>query len=609
MSRLPQFLLLLFFCNTLFGQVPPHSLQRLSLDPQLAPFYHGVASGDPLPDAVIIWTRVTVEDVSATVSWKVSQDTLFTTLVANGTATTDASRDYTVKVDVTGLQPATYYYYQFEHNGRKSLIGRTKTAPAGNNTHIRFAVVSCSDYESGYFNAYEHIMYRNDIDAVLHLGDYIYEYATDGLTGNIPGRVTDPPHEIITLDDYRARYSHYRLDPQLRGLHQQYPFITTWDDHETANNSWVGGAENHDPNTEGDWFVRKANGKQAYFEWLPVRESTVDPLRIYRKLNYGKLADLLVLDTRLEGRDQQSTTTNQDPNRTILGQDQYNWLTANLSDTTTVWKIVAQQVMMAPLTLGTVVLNQDQWDGYPQERLKLFNYILNNNIQNFVVLTGDIHTSWANELKISGLNSVGAEFVTTSVTTSNAGIIGIPFNPASIFPHVKWADLNNHGYIIVDITPGRTQSDWYFMQTIAQRDTSATLAASWFIPSGSRTLNEASAPAPGLTGQAPLAPFTVDNSTVGLADLNPEMILLGTYPNPFTDKLLVQFYLRETGSLHLKLLDISGRLVYEQTTALKQPGVNYAQIPASFLAPGYYVLETTAGSTTLTRTVFRAKSH
>lgn len=607
MKRKIVLLCLLFSSQYLFAQSGPNSLSRLDLEPNLGPFYHGVASGDPLPDAVIIWTRVTTEDASVTVSWKMATDTLFSNVVQTGTATTNATRDYTIKVDVTGLQPATYYYYQFEHEGRKSLIGRTKTAPSGDNDHVRFALVSCANFENGYFNAYEHIATRNDIDAVLHVGDYIYEYAVGGLPGSMTERPSEPANEIITLDDYRVRYSHYRLDPQLRAVHQQYPFITVWDDHETANNSWYGGAENHTPGTEGDWFVRKANGKQAYFEWLPVRESTVDSFRAYRKINYGNLADVVVLDTRLEGREEQGGVNNQDTNRTILGHDQYNWLIGNIDDTTTQWKIIAQQVMMAPLLLGTIGLNDDQWDGYPQERLRLFNHILNNNIKNFVVLTGDIHTSWANELKLTGLNSAGVEFVTTSVTTTNADIIGsIPLNPAALFPAVEWADLTNHGYIIVDITKDKVQADWNFVNTIDQIDASAAVAASWFVNDGERTLNEASSPAPGLTNQAPLAPLTVNNP-VGIAGNDNQLLIVGSYPNPFWDKFIVQFYLSKTESVTLKLIDLNGKEVMNKNLGEKQAEVNYTEITAAELPSGNYLLILDNGKVTYQREIMKVK--
>ena len=604
---------MLLLISTLYAiatlaQSNPNSLQRLSVDSTLAPFYHGVASGDPLSDAVIIWTRITTQNLgNLTVTWKMATDTLFSDVVQSGAAMTNDNRDHTVKVDVSGLLPATYYYYQFEYDGRKSLIGRTKTAPVGDWDHLRFAVVSCADYENGYFNAYEHIAFRNDIDAVLHLGDYIYEYEVGGLATTVAGRQNEPPNEIITLSDYRIRYSHYRLDNQLRLVHQQYPMITTWDDHETANNSWFGGAENHTPGTEGDWFVRKNNGRQAYFEWLPVRESAIDSFRIYRKFSYSDLADIIVLDTRLEGREEQGGTTNQDPNRTILGPDQYNWLVGHLNDTSTQWKIVAQQVMMAPLGLGSLLtFNEDQWDGYPKERENLFDEIDNNNIENFVVLTGDIHTSWASDLILSGRSSVGVEFVTTSVTTANADLVNLPsgFDPSFIFPHIQYADLVKHGYLTLDITKDRVQSDWNYVGTIDQIDPSASVGASWFVNDGEQNLNEANNAAPGLINQAALAPLTVNNDVVGIASSN-DVIVVGSYPNPFRDKFIVQYYVSDNQNVALKLVDLSGKTLLTEELNPNSAGVNYTEIDGAQLSAGTYILMLESSGGAYKKTVVR----
>ena len=244
-----------------------------------APFYHGVASGDPLHDRVIIWTRVTPDEInndSIRVNWRIATDTMIFDVVNSGYFYTKQERDYTVKVDVTGLNPSTCYYYDFEVDGKFSVPGRAITADLGDNENVRFAVVSCSNYEYGYFNVYSALAERNDVNAVLHLGDYIYEYATGGYSANIANRSHEPAHEIVTLDDYRLRYSHYHLDTDLQRIHQQYPFICVWDDHESANDSWLDGAENHDPATQGNWIDRKNNAKKAYFEWLPIRENAID---------------------------------------------------------------------------------------------------------------------------------------------------------------------------------------------------------------------------------------------------------------------------------------------------------------------------------------------
>jgi alkaline phosphatase D len=248
-------------------------------------FRHGVASGDPLPDRVILWTRVTAPGDVVPVRWVVADDPKLARVVAGGEVQTGSERDYTVKVDVTGLRPATTYYYRFESGRGQSPIGRTRTLPARNVSRIRLGVVSCSNYPFGYFNAYAALARRADLDAILHLGDYIYEYQNGrfGDGGKI-GRIPDPNAEILSLADYRARHAQYKADPDSQAIHRQHPFIVIWDDHELANNAWSGGAENHNPDkAEGDWFVRRNAAVRAYFEWMPIREdaASLGP-RIYR---------------------------------------------------------------------------------------------------------------------------------------------------------------------------------------------------------------------------------------------------------------------------------------------------------------------------------------
>jgi alkaline phosphatase D len=488
----------------------PVAIMAQAYQSQLAPFYHGVASGDPLADRVILWTRVTPPTGSTpdsiAVCWQVATDTAFSNMVLWGNANALATKDYTLKIDAIGLEAATHYYYRFFAYDKYSLIGRTKTAASGATDHLRFAVVSCANYSGGYFLAYERLVNRNDIDAVIHLGDYIYEYSSSSILGGV--RPHQPDVEILSLSDYRTRYSQYRRDPDLMRLHQQFPMIAVWDDHETCNNSWYGGADNHEPATEGDWFVRKANGIQAYVEWMPIRqpEPISDPQRIFRKISYGNLLDLFMLDTRLYGRDEQDGTSNNDPNRSILGASQYNWLASELSNSTAQWKILGQQVMIAPMKLAGIPVNSDQWDGYPAERQKLYNHIMNNNIQNIVVVTGDIHSSWANDLPYNssyndntGANSVGVEFVTASVTTANfpfpigENLLELSNN------HVKYLDLTAHGYILLDITPARTQADWYHTPEPTTQNYTATRDASFYVNAGERFLRSTS------NGAAPIA--------------------------------------------------------------------------------------------------------
>ncbi|MEX0813096.1 MAG: alkaline phosphatase D family protein [Chitinophagales bacterium] len=582
-----------------------NSNKRLSVDPALVPFYHGVASGDPLSDAVIIWTRVTTQDPSITVNWAIATDTSMQNIVNSGTANSNASLDYTVKVDVTGLNPASTYYYQFEYDGAHSLIGRTKTAPNAAVDQLRFAVVSCSRYEDGFFNAYESIAWHNDIDAVIHLGDYIYEYAV-GTT--IADRDTlQPPNEIITLEDYRIRHAHYRLDEQLRLLQQQYAMITTWDDHETANNSWTGGADNHDPGTEGSWANRKAAGIQAYMEWLPVRQ----PMNnlIYRVIEYGPLAKIMVLDTRLEGRDEQVDATNtqaiNDTARTILGKVQFDWLNDNLSNSTSTWNVLAQQVMMASLQFGGQTFNSDQWDGYNADREKLYAHILDNNIENVVVLTGDIHTSWANNLENNAGDSVAVEFVSTSITSSVpdflSGLSGFVLNN---FDHVKYAKFDQRGYNILTLDSRKAQTDFYFMNTISEVDTGKEMLASWYVPNTGRQLKEATGPAEYTGEKKPFAPLNPKQTSVSIEERVP-LTILGVYPNPAETYLQMQYYSPNQRKIQLQVIDLNGRVLIQEEINRHQQGVNYLQMDISKLAKGTYWVHFNNGEETYQKQIVK----
>ena len=572
----------------------PNHYSRNSLEPALEPFYHGVASGDPLPDAVIIWTRITLNSTDPVdVNWRMATDTLFNNVVANGTQTTDSISDWTVKVDVTGLSADTWYYYDFEYNGARSLIGRTRTAPVGGVDHLRFGVVSCQSYENGYYHAYRDMVNRNDMDCILHLGDYIYEYATGGLSAGVPGRTVEPETEIITLSDYRTRYSHYKLDPDLRDAHQQYPFICVWDDHETANNSWKDGAENHTEGAEGFWVNRKANGVQSNMEWLPIREPDPNNLeKQFRDFSFGDLIDLNMLDTRIYGRDEQGSGNADE--RNLLGYEQRQWFYDNLNASSAKWKLVGQQVMMAPLTAFGIVVNDDQWDGYPAERDTLYEVLTTNNIDNMVVVTGDIHTSWANDLpgdnydQNTGDGSVGVEFVVTSVSTTSSPInIGQQIIQLAN-PHMKFIDLSQKGYMIVDFTEDKAQSDWYYVSDITQTDFTASWGAGFYTNDGDNHLTEANAEA--VAGNyPPLAPLFGTENSVGVEETN-EPIILSAYPNPFMDRFVVQFNLFEASNLTMTLTDISGKLVMENDLGDQRSGLHYLEVNAGNLPVGMYVL-------------------
>ncbi|MBB1388203.1 alkaline phosphatase D family protein [Shewanella sp. SG44-6] len=345
-----------------------------------AQFLQGVASGDPATDAVILWTRVTPDvDAEVTVSWEVATDSKFTQLVTNGQMTTTKARDYTVKVDAVGLEAGQQYFYRFKAGDTVSEIGQTRTLPEGSVASVKLAVMSCANFPAGYFNVYEMAAQQDDLDAVVHLGDYLYEYARGEYASEHAvelGREVLPAGELFLLEDYRTRYSQYRSDASLQKLHAKVPFITVWDDHEVANDTWKDGAENHNDG-EGDFDLRKQAALQAYFEWLPIRPwSEGNHEEIYRSFNFGNLVDLHMLDTRVLARDKQleysqyiDATTGAfnsatfltdvtDTNRTLLGQTQLLWLQQTLLQSTAKWQVLGQQVLMAKMLMPAAIATQ-----------------------------------------------------------------------------------------------------------------------------------------------------------------------------------------------------------------------------------------------------------
>ncbi len=615
--KLLSFLLIsMLWASDLDAQRIVNSAKRLDLDPILAPFYHGVASGDPTANSVMLWTRVSPPDsISITeaieLEWRIATDREFENVVQSGTVSTDESSDYTVKLDVEGLDAYTYYYYDFKVWDHYSLTGRTKTTPSGGVDRLRFAVVSCSNYPQGYFNAYKQISSRNDVDAVIHLGDYIYEYGQGDFDDST--RIVAPLTEIITKDDYRMRHGHYKLDPDLRRLHQQYPFISVWDDHETANNAWQDGAENHDPATEGDWLDRKSAGIQAYYEWMPLRLPDMDNFeRIYRTLSYGDMLDLIMLDTRLIGRDEQVaglgpiTDAVNDPDRTILGDEQRQWLSDELSASSAQWKILGQQVMMGRLgipLLQTTFHNLDQWDGYPADRDYLLNYIMDNDISNVAVITGDIHTSWGIDVPISldqydaetQEGSVLVEFVATSVTSpgfTDFDLDAIIEDAEAANPHIKYYDLARKGYVILDVTADRLQGEWHYVPTVDVPADTDEFGAAWYCNDGERHLNESTSPSS--TDQAnweepaPELPFGMSTSVESTQ--NEDLLIMGAYPNPFVEEFWLQYYVYGEEELSLTILDTNGKVVQERKLGQKMAGLHYEHIRLNNLAAGNYVM-------------------
>ncbi len=504
-------------------------------------FMHGVASGDPLPDRVIIWTRLTPEPAALPgtglgkkkeqVHWQVALDPLFRRVVKKGHVETGPLNDFTVKVDVSGLAPQTTYYFQFRFKNEDSAIGRMRTAPAAGAavSSLRFGLASCSNYEGGYFSAYRYLSQRDDLDFVLHVGDYIYEYEPGAYgPGAAIGRVHSPANEILSLADYRQRHAQYKLDPDLQALHAAHPFICTWDDHEVTNDTWKAGAENHQP-TEGNFFARRSRAFQAYFEWMPIRlpDPIAAPTRIYRQFSFGNLADLSMLDLR-QYRDLQPANgldpAKNDPAREIVGREQLDWLKENLGASSRRWKLVGNSVMISPvdfrfanpgvppqalqqlgLMLG-VPFNVDSWDGYTDDRRELLEHLYTNTINNVAFLTGDIHSSWACNVPIGAGSAPSAaiEMVGTSITSDNLNeILGAPPRTASVQveqifqatnPHIRYLEFDSHGYSIVDVTPERLQTDWYYISDRADSEATQQFARSFLSVAGTNVVTPAAGP-------------------------------------------------------------------------------------------------------------------
>ena len=587
---------------------------RSAPDPLLAPFYHGVASGDPTAHSVILWTRVTDSTlVDIPVDWTIATDTSMLNVVTTGSAVAFALRDHTVKVDVTGLQPNTHYYYQFNALGIASCIGRTWTLPEGATDSLRLAVVSCASYNAGFFNAYEIIARRNDVDLVVHLGDYIYEYGSDEFgNDSTVNRPYDPMTEILVLPEYRTRHSQYKLDAQLQLLHRNFPFVCVWDDHEFANNSWTGGAENHQAG-EGLWVDRKAMAFEAYDEWMPIRlpDTMTDTTRIYRSLQLGDLADLLMLDTRIQGRDEPLPIGDPmlgDTSRNLLGAAQRQWLFDRLDSSSAQWHILGQQVMVAPLTLLGLPVNTDQWDGYPAERDRLLDHVMDNNIENIVVLTGDIHSAWGNDIPLAGYNpftganSMGVEFVASSVTSPSLDLGGLEPLVQILNGHVKHLNIEQRGFVIVDINTQRTQCDWYTLSSITAIDTTYSFDAGWYVNAGERHLEEAGSstirPAAARAIMAPTCP-PVDISTA-TSPTTPQLIVLGVYPNPVQDQAVVHYFNGGSEAVTFILVDGSGRSLQRIEGRPGSAGLQLERLDVTGLAAGTYVLTLETGAERVT---------
>jgi alkaline phosphatase D len=507
-------------------------------------FRHGVASGDPLHDGMVLWTRVTPVPgagpgsgvgPATEVAWEVSTSSEMHPVVATGTVTTTAARDHTVKVDVGGLTAATTYWYRFTSGGERSPVGRTRTAPVGaaDPEQVRFGVVSCSNLESGWFSAYRHLGERDDLDFVLHLGDYVYENGNRA-HGAAIRRQHEPPHETVTLADYRQRHAQHKRDVDLQVLHARHPVVAVLDDHEVANDAWRDGAQNHTTPQEGSYGTRRSAAYQAYLEYLPIREAM--PGSVERRLGFGRLADLHLLDLRRHRDQQVAATTDraaiEDPARSITGAAQMTWLQEGLAaPESPQWRLIATSVVFTPVSsprlvghMATVLahlagsrpvveghpFNVDQWDGYAADRSRLLDHLVAEGIDDVVFLAGDLHCSWACDVprdpvgyaeQRPGGESVATELVVPSVTSDNVDdLAGVAPRTGSVAveaafraanPHVRLLEMDSHGYLLVDVTAQRLQAEWWFVSDRDDPTATQRRGPSWKVDAGSNRVSVA----------------------------------------------------------------------------------------------------------------------
>lgn len=463
-------------------------------------FRHGVASGEPGADRMLLWTRVSgLGETDG--RWRIATDPAMRQVVGEGRFIALAERDFTVKVVAQGLKPATDYWYQFDAGGQRSPVGRTRTLPVGRTDELSLVVACCAMYTMGYFQAYRAIAERPRLDAVLFVGDYIYEYGVSTYPGLGTLRQADPPRDTVTLDDYRRRFAQARTDLDLQAAHQRAPWICTWDDHEIANDDWMHGAQHHDPAKDGDWEARKAAAVRAYFEWMPIRDpDPADPYAIQRAVAFGDLATLVVPETRLKARERQLALPKDldrrpdrtpdiegfrrkiaDPERRMLGQQQVDWIAAQMRGSVAAgrpWVLLGSATVMADYAypdmsrwapasgalkgffeltkLDLPLLNLDAWSGYAAERQRVYDAIRASGART-VVLSGDSHMAFVNELH-DETGRVAVELSTSTLTGPSLGVVlamkDAPFGErlAERNRDVVWCDHLAIGFVAVHVT-------------------------------------------------------------------------------------------------------------------------------------------------------------
>ncbi|MBW4523010.1 MAG: alkaline phosphatase D family protein [Scytolyngbya sp. HA4215-MV1] len=467
-------------------------------------FTLGVASGDPLPDGFVLWTRLApaplqgggMPQKAVPVQWQVATDAAMRQVIRRGTAMATPQFAHSVHVEVTGLEPNRWYWYQFRVGSELSQIGRTRTAPVLNSPvdRLRFAFASCQNYEHGYYTAYRD-MAKQDLDFVVHLGDYIYE------GGATPGRPRQHNgSECISLEQYRDRYALYKTDLDLQAAHAAFAWIVTWDDHEVANN--YANLTTQNPRDQATFAQRRANAYQAYYEHMPLRRSSSPQgadLQLYRRFYFGNLAALHVLDTRQYRSDQPCgdgvkprCTEAFASEATLMGHTQERWLFDGLSRSSAQWNVLAQQVVMAQFKVslkGNEVFNLDQWDGYVAARHRLFQFLSDRKPANPIVISGDVHASWVYDLKVDfddpNSEPIATEFAGTSIS-SNFAEANIPLVEASLpnNPHTHFFNGAFRGYVICNLTPQQWRSDFRAVSTVQTPNGTVSTLASFVVEAG-----------------------------------------------------------------------------------------------------------------------------
>ncbi|WP_189040091.1 alkaline phosphatase D family protein [Streptomyces daqingensis] len=485
------------------------------------PFTLGVASGDPLPDSVVLWTRLAPEPFepdsglaagAVDVRWELASDAGFTRTVDSGKVTAHPEFHHSVHVVPEGLKPRTRYYYRFTVGDWTSPTGRTRTAPAADDdpASLRFASVSCQAYHDGYFTALRHLAEEEDLDAVLHLGDYLYEYAVDTHGGDradpalrLPDRFNK---ETTTLEDYRLRYALYHSDPDLQAAHAAHPWIVTWDDHEVENNY---ADEVPDGSPPEVFPARRAAAYRAYYENLPLRppqQPSGPGLRLYRRLHFGRLAQLDVLDGRQYRDDQAAgdgwqvpTEETERPERTLLGAAQERWLADGWRSSRAVWNLVPQQCVLSrrrERTTGPYPLSMDAWDGYPAARGRFVESARAAGVENLVVLTGDVHVHYAMDIKEdfddAASRTVGVELVTTSLASGGDGVAR-PGNWRTLMeanPHMRFYD-GRRGYVLITLDQRQLRADYRTVDVVTKPGAPVSTAATFVSRKGEPGLTQA----------------------------------------------------------------------------------------------------------------------